>query len=667
MSPQTQDRPLLGRGALLVGAAVLVAGIVVMWAVLGVSGELASPVSGLGDVGPLVRFALPAVRTVHDLSAALTIGALVLGAWLVAPEPGSSSEELSGTRQRLVRVGFGAAVIWGCSSAAVIVLTASDLSGIPVGDQGFGTAVVSFVSQTDLGRQLGISLALIMVAVNLAFMASGVVVAASWAAVMSMLAVLPVALGGHAAGSWDHVNSTDSLAVHLVAVCLWVGGLAALVLVARRLGDQLPTVASRYSTLAGGCFAAVAVSGVINAWLRLGSLNLFASTYGALVVGKIVALSLLGMAGWTHRRLSLRRIDTDRRWFLRLAAVELVVMGATIGLAVALSRSAPPGRGAPLDRVSALLGQPAPPPLSPGRYLMVFYPNLLWLVVSCGLAAAYVVGVLRLRRRGDSWSWLRTTAWLAGCGVLVFVTSGGPGVYGRLHFSSHMLQHMSLMVIVPFLLVLGAPVTLAMRALPARADGSSGPREVLLKLVHSQVLRLLGHPIVAAGLFITSLVIFYYTWLFPFAMITHPGHVLMTAHFLILGYLFIWSLIGIDPGAARSSYPLRLVVLLISMAFHAVFGVTLMASTTLLAPNWWHSIGRTDDAALVADQQAAGGIAWAAGDLPSFLLVVALLVGWFQSDKREARRLDRQADRDGDAELRRYNARLAELNRRDRH
>jgi len=298
---------------------------------------------------------------------------------------------------------------------------------------------------------------------------------------------------------------------------------------------------------------------------------------------------------------------------------------------------------------------------------MVFYPNLLWLVVSCGLAAAYVVGVLRLRRRGDSWSWLRTTAWLAGCGVLVFVTSGGPGVYGRLHFSSHMLQHMSLMIIVPFLLVLGAPATLALRALRARSDGSFGPREVLLKLVHSDALRVLSHPVVAAGLFIVSLVLFYYSWLFPWAMITHPGHVLMTTHFLILGYLFIWSLIGIDPGPARSPYPLRLIVLLITMAFHAIFGVTLMASTTVLAPNWWHAIGRADDATLVADQQAAGGIAWAAGDLPSFLLVVALLVSWFQSDKREARRLDRQADRDGDAELRRYNARLAELSRRDQH
>jgi cytochrome c oxidase assembly factor CtaG/putative copper export protein len=663
MTGQNQRRTL-SRGSLVVGALVVVAGIVVVWAVLGSSGALAPAGSGLADIGPFVRFALPAARTVHDLAAALTTGAFVLGAWLAAPEPESSPEELTGTRQRLVRIGFAAAVIWACSSAAVLILTASDVTGIRIGERDSGAAVISFVSQTDLGRALGMSLSLIILAALLAFVAT-TVAAAGWAAVFSILAVLPVALGGHAAGSRAHVTSTDSLAIHLVAVCLWVGGLAALVLVARRLGDQLPTVASRYSTLAGGCFAVVAASGLINAWLRLGSLESLASGYGALVVAKAVALILLGFAGWTHRRLTLQGIGQNRRWFHRLAAGELVVMGATTGLAVALSRSAPPARSGAVDRVSELLGYPAPPPLTAANYLTAFHPDLLWLIVSVALAAGYVAGVLRLRRRGDSWSWLRTTAWLAGCGVLVFVTSGGPGIYGRLQFSMHMLQHMSLMIMVPLLFVLGAPVTLALRALGARTDGSFGPREVLLKVVHSDVLRVLSHPAVAAGLLIISLVVFYYTWLFPMAMITHPGHVLMAIHFLIVGYLFVWSLIGIDPGPTRPPYPLRVLVLLITMAFHAVFGVSLMASTTLLAPTWWYALGQAEDAALVADQQAGGGIAWAAGDVPSLLLMVALVVSWFQSDRREARRLDRQADRDGGAELRSYNERLAELARRD--
>ena len=146
-------------------------------------------------------------------------------------------------------------------------------------------------------------------------------------------------------------------------------------------------------------------------------------------------------------------------------------------------------------------------------------------------------------------------------------------------------------------------------------------------------------------------------------MFTHGGHVLMTAHFLLVGYLFVWSLIGTDPGPARPPYAFRLILLLMAMGFHAIFGITLMSSGTLLAPDWWHALGYTDDAALIADQQKGGGIAWGAGDLPSFVLAIALLVVWFGSDQRESRRIDRQADRDGDAELRRYNERLSALHR----
>ena len=148
-------------------------------------------------------------------------------------------------------------------------------------------------------------------------------------------------------------------------------------------------------------------------------------------------------------------------------------------------------------------------------------------------------------------------------------------------------------------------------------------------------------------------------------MFTHTGHVLMTAHFLLSGYLFIWALVGIDPGPARPAYPFRLILLLMTLGFHAFFGISLMASNTLLAPDWWHALGQTDDAALLADQQTGGAIAWAAGDIPSLLLALALLIGWVRSDAQETRRLDRKADRDDDADLRRYNEQLASMTRRD--
>ncbi len=637
--------------------------------VLGVTGQLAVVTPALFDPGALVRYGLPALRTVHDLAAAVTVGLTFFAAWLVAPSPGpdgakSVGGKLEGPQRWLVRSATTAAVVWLSSAVAVVVLTAADVSGVRVGAPGSGAVVVSFVAQLDLGRSLGVSALLAAAVATLTLLATRVVTVA-WAAALSLLALLPLALGGHAAGSQDHMNSVDSLALHLVGVCLWVGGLAALLLVSSRLGGQLGSVVARYSTLAGWCFAVVAVSGLINAWLRLGSVRSVGTTYGLLIVGKAVALALLGLAGWLHRRSLLRRLETQRRWFLRLAAVELVVMGATMGLAVALSRSVPPEADGLGDAASALLGYPAPAPLTVGRYFDAFYPDLLWLLVPVVLVGLYVGGVAALRRRGDAWPANRTVLWLLGCLLLVFVTSGGPGVYGRIHFSTHMLQHMILMIVIPFLWVLGAPVTLALRALPGRRDGSFGPREMLMQLIHSRFLRVMGHPLVAAALFTGGLVVFYYTRLFDLAMFTHTGHVLMTAHFLLSGYVFVWSLVGVDPGPARPSYPFRLILLLVMLGFHAFFGISLMSSGALLAPDWWHALGQADDAALLADQQKGGAIAWGAGDIPSLLLGAALVVGWIRSDARETRRLDRQADRDGDAELRAYNEQLASMARHD--
>src|SRR4029450_11891967 len=92
--------------------------------------------------------------------------------------------------------------------------------------------------------------------------------------------------------------------------------------------------------------------------------------------------------------------------------------------------------------------------------------------------------------------------------------------------------------------------------------------------------------------------------------------VLMTAHFLLVGYVFVWSLIGIDPGPSRPTYPFRLILLLVTLGFHAFFGISLMSSGTVLAPDWWHALGQTNDAALLTDQQAGGGPGGGGGGRP---------------------------------------------------
>lgn len=648
-----------------IAAAALAVGVAV--AILAATGALAPLTPAAFDPGALVRWGLPIARAVHDLAAASTIGLLVVATFLVPPESPGQAVALEGVRLRMVRAGALAARAWFVAGLAVALLAAGDATGSGIAAPGFLRMAASFWTQTELGQTL------VAVCVGAALAAVGATVArtvigGAWAAVLALVALVPLALGGHAAGSLDHGNSVDSLLLHLIGVCLWVGGLIALLGSAGGLGDRLATVARRYSTLAGWSFALVAVSGVINAGLRLGSLANLASPYGLLVVGKTTALVLLGTAGWLHRRATIPGLSAGPPrdgWFARLAAVEVLVMAATVGLGVALSRSAPPSEPGVIDPATALLGYPPPAPFTVTRWLTDGYPSVLWLVVCALMIGWYLAGVIKLSRGHHRWPIHRTLLWLAGSLLLAFLTSGGPAVYGRLTFSAHMVQHMSVMVPVPLLLVGGAPVTLALRALAPRLDKSFGPREALLALVHSRYMAVVGQPVVAAVIFIASLVVLYYTSLFEVVMFTHLGHLLMTVHFLLAGYLFIWSLVGIDPGPRRPPYPIRLLILLITMAFHAFFGLSLMQAADVIGHDWWHALGQRDDLALLADQQLGGGIAWGAGDIPALLIGLTLIVQWVRSDAKEARRRDRSADRDDDAELRAYNERLAALAERD--
>jgi putative copper resistance protein D len=248
--------------------------------------------------------------------------------------------------------------------------------------------------------------------------------------------------------------------------------------------------------------------------------------------------------------------------------------------------------------------------------------------------------------------------------LLFWITNGGVNVYEKYLFSSHMLAHMTLGMMVPVLLVPGAPITLALRAIAKRTDGTRGAREWILLLVHSRYFAILANPIVAAVLFTASLWVFYYTDVFRWATENHIGHQWMIVHFLLTGYLFVQSLIGIDPAPGRFPYPVRLVVLLATMAFHAFFGLAVMSGTGLLLADWYGAMGWDLGITAIQDQQAGGGIAWSVGEIPNAILALAIVFLWSRSDERETKRRDRQADRDGEVELAEYNRMLEERARR---
>jgi putative copper resistance protein D len=288
-------------------------------------------------------------------------------------------------------------------------------------------------------------------------------------------------------------------------------------------------------------------------------------------------------------------------------------------------------------------------------------------VLGCAFALFfYLAGVWRLRKRGDAWPVYRTILWTLGLLLLFYITNGGVNVYEKYLFSAHMSAHMVLTMAVPLLLVPGAPVTLAARAIRKRDDGSRGGREWILLAVHSRFAAIISNPLVAAGLFAFSLWIFYYTPVMRWATTDHVGHEWMIAHFLITGYLFVQSLIGIDPVKYRLAYPFRLLLLLGTMAFHAFFGLSIMQMNGLLLADWFGAMGRTWGDTPLADQQVGGGIAWSIGEIPTVILAIVVAIQWSRSDERETRRRDRNADRTDDAELRAYNERLARLAERDK-
>ena len=304
-------------------------------------------------------------------------------------------------------------------------------------------------------------------------------------------------------------------------------------------------------------------------------------------------------------------------------------------------------------------------PPTVARVLFDWRFDLVFGTAAIVFAAVYLAGVRRLRRRGDTWPTGRLVAWLLGCAVLLFATSSGIGRYMPAMFSMHMAAHMLLSMLTPILLVLGAPVTLALRALPAAGrNDPPGMREWLLAALHSRVSQILTNPFVATALFIVGFYGLYFGGIFDAAVGNHAAHVAMNLHFLVAAYLFYWVVIGVDP-TPRPIPPLgKLAMVFASLPMHAFFGVVLMGTQKVLGESFytlqlpWH----TD---LLGDQRLGGGIAWAAGEVPLVVVMIALLIQWTRSDRRTAKRLDRAADRDDDADLAAYNAMLAELARRD--
>ncbi|MFF5292546.1 cytochrome c oxidase assembly protein [Paractinoplanes globisporus] len=279
------------------------------------------------------------------------------------------------------------------------------------------------------------------------------------------------------------------------------------------------------------------------------------------------------------------------------------------------------------------------PPFTPARIFSEIHLTSLVALILLVSAALYGYGVYRLMQRGDHWPIGRTVAFVAGgLGSIAAVTLSGVEAYDDTLLSVHMVQHMVLSMVGPIFLALGAPVTLALRTL------HGGSRKSLLAVLHSRVVRVLTFPLVAFAIFIANPFILYFTGLYR-ATLEHAWlHELVHVHFIVTGCLFFWPLLGLDPLPNRWPYPGRALLMVLSVPFHTVLGLTIMQSKTLLAGDYYPSLHLTW-ANPWDDQVTAGGILWAGGEIISVTMLGILIMQWIKQSEREARRIDRALDR----------------------
>lgn len=637
--------------SLAVGCSTALAGLVCY--VLA-SGEHVYTVTGDSYPGVVTAVAEPVGYFIAALAAGLCFGGLLYVVVIACPDARGVIDERAFRTHLMVE---RSSAVWALAAITMVVVQAASSAGVSLprllGNPAIGDAVVV----SEMSRAwITVTLCAVVVAVCIRLSVRWVTQFVLLLPALIGVVALPVS--GNAGQGPDHDYATSAAIVFVVALAALTG-----VKVASAIGPPAAELSRRVLVVEIVCGAVALGYGALLLPTLTGPVNLTETAYGragAATAAVLILVWLTDVGSLVSRRRRGQPASAAR------SAVGALVMIAVVALISSMAtQTAPRLLTHRFTAWDVFLGYALPDPPSMLTILTAWRFDTFLGIGALTLLVGYVLGFLRLRRRGDSWPIGRLVAWVAGCLILVFTSSSGVKAYGSAMFSVHMAEHMSLNMFIPVLLVLGGPVTLALRTLTPASDGQPpGPREWLLWLLHSKVTAFLAHPITAFVLFVASLYVVYFTPLFNTLVRYHWGHELMSLHFLLVGYLFFWGIIGIDPGPRKLPFLGRLGLLFAVMPFHTFFGIATMTMTSIIGGQFYRDVDLPWLSSLENDQHLGGAIAWGSSELPVVLVVVALVAQWAREDRRAAFRSDRHADSSYvDNELDAYNAMLRELAR----
>ena len=617
---------------LLLGGGTLAGGLIVVVS--------ARPYTAVGNPNPglVVLVGTPLLRLLAELAATVGLGALAFITFCTRPQPsGLVSPQAYGE----LRIAARAGLAWTMTAVLLVPFSAADTVGLGLAQV---IAPEHLLTQLDALEQ---PKAWLITAVAAAMLTAGCRTVLSWQAVFALvglaaLALVPPLVTAHGSSDSGHDLALAAITIHGPIAALWIGTALAVLRHARRGGSTVPQLMTRYTRLARWCWVGLVTSGLVLGVVLVPSDTLFTSEYGVLLVIKTGTVLLLVVAGEAYRRRMLRKLDaTPLGWpgLIRFGAAEIFLLLSVLGMSVELTHlSVPDVLSRAFTTTQTLLGYDLSGPPTPMRLITDWRLDVLFGPVAVLLATAYLVGVRHMRRCGRHWPVARTVAWLAGCLTLLLATSSGLGRYAPAMFSLHMASHMLISMLVPALLVLGAPLTLLGTVAPQNESHAlPGQRDWLEILRASRLTRALTHPVITLALFAGSPFALYFSGVFDAAVRFHWAHMAINAYFLLIGYFFFWAVIGVD--AVPGSLPnlVRLGILLAAMPADIVFATALINThqvigNGLAAANMYQALKPPWVPDLLADQRLAGMLALAIGELTLFVVMAALLLHWNQLD-----------------------------------